>query len=391
MVIKKSSVDNRYCEIHVLDNGKGISVEYVEQIFDRYYQIVEAETINIMGTGIGLALVKDLVELHKGEIEVKSEKDRGTEIILKFKTGKDHFSENQVVKDNVDSEHPHNYEMSSDLVSELSAVSQVNGNGKAHKHSILIIEDNEDIRTYIKSLFANVYKVYEAGDGDEGLVLAKTKNPSVIISDIMMPGMDGIELCKILKSDPHTLHVPVVLLTARADDLHKLEGISIGADDYITKPFNAGILRAKIGTLIRNQTKLHEYYTSRILLQPSEEGVDSADKEFLDKAIDLVEKNLLTPDFGIKDLMDELCVSQATLYRKIKQLTGESTSEFVRSVRIKRAAELICQNKYSITQVAYDVGFSSARYFRDSFYKIYKKTPSEYAKEAKARVRPVDN
>ena len=178
--------------------------------------------------------------------------------------------------------------------------------------------------------------------------------------------------------------IPVILLTAKADDLHKLEGISIGADDYITKPFNAEILIAKIGNIIRNQVRLQDYFLSRIMLQPIDNEAPSADKEFLDKAIELVEQNLLTPDFGIKNLMDELCVSQPTLYRRIKQLTGESTTEFIRSVRVKRAAELIGQNKYSITQIAYDVGFSSVRYFRDSFYRIYKKTPSEYARQCKS-------
>lgn len=369
------------CYISVRDNGKGISEEYINQIFNKYYQVVEAETIHIMGTGIGLALVKDLVELHKGKIEVKSQKNSGTEISLKFRLGSDHFLDNQLIRDNVGEwQNGHDRLPIVDMPvvkEEARPVSQ--------KHSILIVEDNADIRSYIQSLFAGYYKVFEAEEGEEGFQIAKAKNPSVVVSDIMMPGMDGIELCKKLKQDKQTLHIPVVLLTAKADDLHKLEGISIGADDYVTKPFNADIFKAKINTLIRNQSRLREYYASRILLQPVEESLNSADKEFLDKAIETVEKNLLDSDFGIKQLMDELCVSQPTLYRKIKQLTGGSTTEFIRSVRIKRAAELISQNQYAISQIAYDVGFSSVRYFRDSFVKLYKKTPSEYARESRNR------
>ncbi|UZR97590.1 two-component regulator propeller domain-containing protein [Chondrinema litorale] len=384
--IKKTSLDNPdCCEIHITDNGKGISAEYLDQIFNRYYQIVEAETIHIKGSGIGLALVKDLVELHKGQINVKSIKDKGTEFILKFKLGASHFSEDQLIKTNADSEHPQHYNLSPKVEYELAEFHEEHDANKAHKHTLLIIEDNHDIRTYIKSLFIQSFKVLEAADGEEGFHVAKAKLPTIIISDIMMPGMDGIELCKKLKTERSTLHIPVVLLTARADDLHKLEGITIGADDYITKPFNPELLQAKIGTLVRNISKLHDYYTSRILLAPIDENIDSADKEFLDKAIQIVESNLLTSDFGIDQLKDELCVSKATLYRKIKQLTGESSSEFIRSIRVKKAAELIKLNKMSISQVAYEVGFSSTRYFRDSFHKIYNMNPSEYAQEFKAQ------
>lgn len=373
------------CYVIVKDNGKGISEEYINQVFNKYYQVVEAETIHIMGTGIGLALVKDLVELHKGEIEVKSQKNAGAEIRLKFRLGSDHFLDNQLVRDRAGESQNGQRRLPAVDFPVAEPASEEKARSASQKHSILVVEDNADIRNYIQSLFAGYYKVFEAEEGEKGFQIAKAKNPSVVVSDIMMPGMDGIELCKKLKQDAQTLHIPVVLLTAKAGELHQLEGLSVGADDYVTKPFNPGIFVAKINTIIRNQARLREYYTSRILLEPVDDELNSADKEFLDKAIDLVEKNLQEDDFGVKQMMDELCVSQATLYRKIKQLTGVSTTEFIRSVRIKKAAELISQNQYPISQIAYDVGFSSVRYFRDCFYKIYKKTPSEFARESKNR------
>lgn len=369
-----------FCEIRVRDNGKGISPDHVNSIFDRYYQVIESETIDVMGTGIGLALVKDLVSLHQGNISVASQKGIFTEIILRFPLGRSHFSDQQLSFTSTHSAHSNLH----NPLSELEPESAKQDPCESHTMpKLLVVEDNPEIRAYIKSIFQEAYCVREAENGQLGLEKAREETPDVIISDIMMPVLNGIDLCTQLKQGLETAHVPVVLLTARADDQHKIEGISIGADAYLTKPFNAELLKAKVQGLRQNRAKLKEYYSKNITLQPNNVDITAEDEVFLQSAMGVVEDNLSNEAFGVKELMDALCMSQPTLYRKIKVLTGESPSEFIRSIRLKTAAQLFRQGQSSVAQVSYDVGFNSVRYFRSCFKNQFGKTPSEYLKEQK--------
>ncbi|MDN5217254.1 two-component regulator propeller domain-containing protein [Fulvivirgaceae bacterium BMA12] len=369
-----------YCEIQVADSGKGIAPEHMDQIFDRYYQVIESDTVDVMGTGIGLALVKDLVDLHNGSVSVSSQKGISTKITLRFPLGKSHFNDGQL--DFAPDEFVHRIHYNPPAQIEKASDIQ-KGSENKNIATLLLVEDNHDIRAYIKSIFQDNYLILEADNGKNGFELAVKEAPDAIVSDIMMPEMDGIDFCRQLKDTIDTSHIPVLFLTAKTSDQHKIEGISMGADDYLTKPFNAELLKAKVSRLIENRARLKEYYSKNITLQPSNIDVTPEDETFLKNAMLAVEDNLSNEAFGVKELMDALCMSQPTLYRKIKMLTDESPSEFIRSIRLKAAAQLLRQGQSSIAQVSYDVGFNSVRYFRDCFKNQFGKTPSDYLKEQK--------
>jgi YesN/AraC family two-component response regulator len=220
-----------------------------------------------------------------------------------------------------------------------------------------------------------------AADGVEGWELAQTLLPDLVISDIMMPRSTGLELCQKIKQDPKTLHIPVVLLTARTAAVHELEGMETGADDYVSKPFNPKILHAKVSAILRNRTKLREFYQRQILLEPTEIAIPEADKLFLEEAMKVVEDNLSDPDFSVQVLIKEMGMSQSFFYRRVKSITGRSVVEFIRDVRLKRAAQLLASTQLRVSDIAYQVGIQDLKHFRTVFQKLYNMSPSEYAKQ----------
>ena len=374
---------NAYCEIKVKDNGKGMPKEFLDKIFDRFYQITKADSVLMIGTGIGLSLVKNIVELHHGAIEVESEPGKGSLFLIRLPAGKKHFSSEQIISDFRNSEDPGHYRIDQakeELMASIATEGRMSKNGSLPE--MLLVEDNPDIRTFVRQLFKNDFHIFEAINGWQGLEIALKKLPDIIISDIMMPELDGLGLCTHLKEDEKTSHIPIILLTARTDNVFKVEGYASGADAYVTKPFDPEVLKAQTHGLLNARQKLKDYYSKKITLQPSDIEITSLDEEFIKKAIQVVEQNLQNPDFSTQTLAQEVAMSQSTLYRKIKALTGDSVNAFIRSVRIKRAAQYLQESQLNISEIAYKVGFGDVKYFRKCFRKQFEMSPTDYIKSS---------
>jgi len=250
----------------------------------------------------------------------------------------------------------------------------------SRKMKVLIVEDNEDLRSYLKGLLENNYQVLLSENGLDGWTKSLELQPDLILSDVMMPQMNGLEFCKKIKQNPKTSHIPVILLTARAAAVQELEGLETGADDYITKPFHSKILLAKINTILQNRIKSCEFYQRQILLQPTEIIIPDEDKLFLENAMKIVEDNLTNSDFNVQTLVGAMAMSQSVFYRRIKSITGQSVIEFIKDIRLKRAAQLLANQHSRVAEVAFLVGIEDPKNFRVSFQKLYNMSPSQYAK-----------
>ncbi|PKK37121.1 hybrid sensor histidine kinase/response regulator [Siphonobacter sp. SORGH_AS_0500] len=375
-VFTKGHLTNHYLEIRVRDWGTGMQEAELEHIFDPYYQASHTETLRVMGSGIGLSLVKQWVERHQGEISVVSSPGNGTTFTVRLPFGPAHLQEGDLrtAEPVIDTSiTPENLET---LAEPLLPPSRL-----PNSLRLLIVEDNEELRTYLQQLFVDDFEVITAKDGLEGWTQALTYLPDLIVSDIMMPGSDGLELCRKVKQHPKTAHIPVVLLTARAAALYELEGLETGADDYVSKPFHPKVLVAKVTGLLQNRMKLREYYHRQILLEPGEVVIPDADKQFLEKAMQIVESQLQEPDFNVQILVQEMGMSQSVFYRRLKSITGQTVVEFIRDIRMKRAAQLLASTNIRVSDVAYQVGIEDVKYFRKMFQKLYNVPPSEYARQ----------
>jgi len=267
--------------------------------------------------------------------------------------------------------------------SELTEEFKSDAPKKDHKKRVLIVEDNADIRNYIRSILGSDYAIEEAENGAKGLELIALHEFDLIISDLMMPEMDGIEMCKKLKASIETDHIPIILLTAKSDIENRIEGLSIGADSYITKPFHPQHLIIRVTKLIGLREMLKERYSRKISLDDMHnpnEKTDSPDEQFLQKTISIILEKMIESEFNGDALASELSISRMGLHRKIKALTGQSTGEFIRNIRLKKARELLSIHGKNISEVCYDVGFNSPSYFTTCFVEVYKMTPSEYAR-----------
>jgi len=360
--------------ITVRDTGIGIPDRHLPHIFDRFYMAEDTATRGIEGTGIGLALTKELVQLHHGDITVRSERGRGTEFTIFLPEGKKHFRDQDIIDEH---EAEKQIILSEDLgETERETADTRERSGK--KTMILVVEDNDDVRFYIRQYLEPAYHVEEARDGLEGLDTAGKLVPDLIISDVMMPNMDGYEFCRIIKNDLKTSHIPVILLTAKASDDHKIEGLETGADDYLVKPFNARELLARIKNLIEQRKHLQQKYRRDYLLQPAPVSVLSMDDAFLRRVWEMVEQNMSDVDFNVEQLASALSMTRSNLHRKIRALTGQSPSQFTRSIRLKRAAEMLAQRSGTVSEIAFDVGFSSSAYFSRCFKEQYGMPPNKY-------------
>jgi signal transduction histidine kinase/ligand-binding sensor domain-containing protein/DNA-binding response OmpR family regulator len=374
---QQSGLVDNYLEIQVADQGIGIAPAELAHIFDAYYQASQTNALRMMGTGLGLSLVKQFVERHAGEIAVASEVGRGTTFTVRLPFGKDHLAANDLASTEAAAE---------PLLSAVAAMEAEEASGGPEPGEapvagrLLIVEDNHDLRQLLVQLFSPAFDVTEAADGAEGWELVQSLLPDLVISDVMMPRSDGLELCLRIRQHPKTSHIPVVLLTARAAALHEVEGLETGADDYVSKPFNPRVLHAKVVALLRNRGKLREFYQRQVLLEPTEVIIPEADKLFLEKAMRVVEDNLTEPDFNVQALVHEMGMSQTLFYRRIKSTTGQSAGEFIRDVRLKRAAQLLASTQLRVSDVAYQVGMQDLKHFRTVFQSLHKMSPSEYAK-----------
>ncbi len=377
--VKEDDFPEGFLEIFVKDSGIGIPKEQLPHIFDRFYQAGEGEKANNKGSGIGLALTREMVALHHGRIDVHSLEGQGTEFIIRLPRGKKHLKREEMIK--TPGGEPR-YEKVREVKTLLAGVpvdEENTGTGETNGEGlVLVVEDNPGMRKYIRECLEEDFQVVEAANGREGVEKAKELMPDLIISDIMMPEMDGYQLCKSIKGDVVTSHIPVILLTAKASEGSVVEGLETGADDYITKPFNTHILLARIKNLITLRLQLQEKIQRQLRLEPDEIDVSSVDQEFLKELHDVIEKNLSDPEFNVEGLSKKLYMSRVTVNKKIKALTGEAANQFIRSYRLKRAAQLLKAHFGNITEVAFEVGFSSSAYFTKCFKDKFHRLPSDF-------------
>ncbi|MEJ2613522.1 MAG: ATP-binding protein [Ignavibacteriaceae bacterium] len=355
-------------EILVSDTGIGIPEEQLDKIFDRFYQIDNKLSKDYEGTGIGLSLTKELVNLHKGQISVESREGKGSIFRIKLPLGNEHLLPEEIVEETLvsDNKHEENDELvfqfpvsnqSSRQKEESLFVNIINNNsgnnGEEEIPSLLIIDDNSDVRKYITEILTGFYKIVEASNGEEGLCKSFEEIPDLIISDIMMPKIDGIELCRLLKSDARTSHIPVILLTAKATLNDKLEGLETGADDYIMKPFEAQELKARIKNLLVQRKRIHEYFQRHGLFEVEDNLVTNVDKKFLQKVLELINENIENPGFNVDYFADNLAISRSLLHKKLIALIGESPGELIKRVRLNKAAKLIENKSGNVTEIGH--------------------------------------
>ena len=376
-------LENDSVEISVKDTGIGIPTADLDRIFDRFYQVDGSREDKRKGTGIGLSLTKELTELHGGSIEVCSEEGKGTSFTVRIPLSGDHLTNAEIVDAELEKELS---EESIGVIDEIieedySPERSLEVNSKIENlQTLLIIEDNDDVRNYLCDQLETNYKVLEADNGNDGFDIGKEELPDLVISDVMMPGLNGIELCKKLKSDERTCHIPVILLTAKADSTNKIEGFEAGADYYVTKPFNSNILELRIRNILKSRDLVKEHYGENrsIELEPKNIKLTSPDELFLKRVLECVEEKMSVSDYSVEDMGRDLGMSRMQLYRKMKALTGQSANEFIRTIRLKRAAQLIEQDHLTIAEVTYEVGFNDLQYFRDCFKKQFGVNPSKY-------------
>jgi len=388
---KEEEEYKRGVKIRISDTGCGISPEHIEHIFDRFYQVKQEDNNFFEGTGIGLALTKELVELHYGKIEVDSDPDshregKSTTFTLLLPLGKDHLKPEEITDEKTDKTiTPPTSLVIPDSQDESVIVTEDILESNDKQAILLIVEDNSDMRFYIREYFETDYHIIEAVDGMDGFKKSTEHIPDIIISDVMMPNMDGNEFCKKIKTDERTSHIPVILLTARASFENKMEGLEIGADDFITKPFDGEELQVRAKNLIEQRKRIRKLLEGKIQTSHSaihidfaDSGITSMDEQFLQKVIEILKEHHADPKFNISAFSLHIGLSVAQLNRKIKALTGQSTADFIRTYRLTRAAELIKKKSATITEIAYDVGFSSPSYFSECFKKHFGKLPSEF-------------
>ena len=372
ITIKAKSTDETV-EICIKDTGKGIAKEDIKHIFDRFYQVRNS---NKDGTGIGLAIVKAFTELQGGTAKVESEVGKGSEftITLPKRVAGDNFQpaeETYTMNDFLDE---------SSAVTDISTenkVSKITSDRQEDKPRVLVIDDNADIRAYATALLGDEYDVMEASDGSEGLKKAVREVPDVVVCDVMMSGMDGLECCKHLKSDSLTCHIPVILLTAKTLDEHRAEGYAYGADAYLTKPFNGNVLKARIKNLITNRKLMKIVFGNDAQQEPMEAVAQSAESLFVEKFRTIIQGNLGNSDLNVETISHEMGISRAQLYRKIKSITGISPNDIVREARMRRADRLLETTDKSVSEIAYEVGFSSPSYFTKCYRGFFGRTPNK--------------
>ena len=373
----KSGRDDQFVEISIRDTGIGIPADQIDKIFDRFYQVDSGHTREHEGTGIGLALTKELVELHKGKIEVESEEGKGTTFRIFFPLGKEHLPPEQIFKQDVDMDISKTIFTEFDEPVENHFEKQIE-NKLSEKPILLIVEDNADARKYVETILESQYKIYEATDGEEGFTKALEYIPDLIISDIMMPKMDGFQLCHKLKTDSGTSHIPVIMLTAKATMEDKISGFETGADMYITKPFEAEELKARIKNLLEQRKRLHEHFQKFGLVELDKKNITSVDQKFLEKVLTVINEHISDTSFGVETLAENMSVSRSLLFRKLEALTDESPIELIRRTRLNKAAILIKKNSDNISQIALEVGFNNPSYFAECFKKQFGVAPSQY-------------
>lgn len=359
----KSHIDNGMLSLEIIDDGIGISEHDQSKLFNRFYRGENAINSKETGSGIGLLLTKKMTKLHKGTIEFSSCEGRGTTFLIRLPIRRENYSKHEIIAKDVHHpcDTPHNEE------------SETRGRIK-----LLIVEDNEELRAYLSHYFAQYYHILESPDGQAALETIRKENPDFIISDIMMPHLSGLELCRQLKAQIETCHIPIILLTSLAEREDIINGLHAGADDYITKPFDLPVLKSKIATILNNRRLFHRKFIDKSAFDEQADTINELDRKFMARVVDYIEEKMMCEDFSIDNLAMEMAMSRSVFFKKIKSLTERSPQDFIRDVKMKQAVTLLSEHKYSIGEIAYLTGYPNAKYFSTAFKKYYGKSPSTY-------------
>lgn len=369
IVFSVEKSDENHISISITDDGEGIPLEERNAIFDKFYQANNQKSEAIIGSGLGLAIVKNFVELHGGNIHVESSLGN-TKFKVNLPIDKQSYPESLLSANDV------NPKTSDEKIKSKQATDIEIPAGE--KKKLLLAEDNFELRNIIKNILSHQYEVYEAVNGKEALSIASEIVPDIIVSDIMMPEMNGLELCKSIKFDPQTSHIPIILLTARSSQHFKIEGYEYGADDYITKPFDMNLLMVRIANLIELRRTLQKKFNSSISLNPSEIAINNTEEIFLKKLMKIMEENISNSELTAPKLAVELGLSHSVLFRKITALTGYNINDFIKSIRLKRAYQLLRDSDYTVSEIGYMTGFSNPKYFSTCFKVEYGDSPTVF-------------
>lgn len=376
-------------DIIVRDTGSGIPSDVGNRLFDSFYQVNNTEKASHGGFGIGLYVSQKLAKAHSGKLGYTSRQGIGTEFHLSLLKGKEHFPL-QIISDEYRSDK--SPAILQELIEEpaeetvLSATESLRQNKSEvidkltnDLPSMLIVDDNSEIRSYIRRIFTGSFNIYEADDGTEAYDLVTKESPDIVISDVMMKRMGGIELCQKIKNHPSLAHIPVILLTASSSDEIKLKGIEGGAEDYITKPFDKDLIVARVQNILKGRNRLQQYFFNAVTLKPTA-SIPGEHKEFVERCIAIIENHLDNPEFTIQTFCKAIGMSHPSLYKKVKTVSGLTVNVFIRYIRLRKAAELLINTDKTITEVTYITGFNDIRYFREQFFELFKMKPSEFVK-----------
>lgn len=384
----------KFFQISVKDNGVGIPPAKLSRIFERFYQVDDQQK----GSGIGLSLVKCLVEKHHGTITVSSELQQGTEFRILLPAELKSFTPEEIVDEN-DEKSLHSIQQTGSLAkdtimddeqlrpqtAEDTSTEENNSESEGMTETILLVDDNTEMVDYLKGNFKSKYITLTAGNGEEALAILKEQKVDIVLSDVMMPGIDGIKLCELIKKNMQTCHIPVILLSAKGSIEAQTAGIQIGADDYIPKPFSMNLLKGKIRNILKSKQRLRYYYSNTIDIDTAKMTSNTLDEEFMSKAIQIVEDSIDNEDFTADDLAEKLYMSRSSLYLKMNSVSGEPPANFIRRIRFNKACKLLLEGRYSISEISSRVGFSSPSYFSTSFKKYIGCLPSDYVKNQKKK------
>ena len=381
--------DDNMIQIKVIDNGVGMKEKDLPNIFNRFFRAENVETKGITGSGIGLALVKDIIERHKGSIEVNSKEGYGSIFVIKLLVGKEHYEfdkntkiETKAIENNVENIIIDNLKHNIDLPEEEVTSGDNDKEKQDNKDTVIIVEDNLELQHILRDLFSPIYNVITADNGKDAFEIIKSTKIELVLSDVMMPEMTGTELCSKIKKDIKLSHIPVVLLTALNMQEQYLEGLLKGADDYISKPFDSKILLARCNNIVRSRKVLYKQLSTQNNSAFSLLATNSLDKSFLDKVTVIIEEKISNAKLNNDDIASEMNMSRSSFYNKFKDLTGETPNEFVNAYRLKKAAEiLLSNNAKSIAEISEILGFNTTNYFCRKFKECYNVSPTQYKQQ----------
>lgn len=355
--------------LKVIDEGPGIPEEMINSVFDRFYQVKRDAFEHLEGSGLGLAIVKEFVEKLGGEVSVNNQPDKGCCFVMILPSGDLTAVEEVTVDEPV-------------IMEKFdSGVLEAADHGSNGSQVLMIVEDDTDLATYLSSVFNNKFNVHVYNDGDKAAAEVRGLIPDLIICDIMLPGMNGIDFTKLVKLHQETSHIPVIMLTARVGDEDKFAGFQVGADAYIVKPFNINVLEAQVASILKSREAFRAKFSKQLTLEPGQEVITPSDEKFLRRLLEITEKYMADPSFDVSNLVDEMGMSHSKILKKVKALTGLSLVEFIRSMRIKKAVQIFSQDKLSVSEVAFMVGFSDPKYFGKCFAKEMGMKPTDFIKQ----------